>query len=111
MSKKKQYKSEAYAAIHETMDSLHQIDAIDKKTMRNFDESCLEAIPDMEPEAIRALREREQVSQPIFAAYLNVSKNLVSDWERGVKKPGGPALRLLSIVQKQGLDSLNATAR
>ena len=105
-SKKEQYKSEAYAAIHETMDSLHQVNAIDKKTMRDFDKACLETVPDMEPKDIRALRKREHVSQPIFAAYLNVSKNLVSDWERGVKKPGGPALRLLSVVQKQGLDAL-----
>ena len=60
----------------------------------------------MKAEDIRALREREHVSQPVFAAYINVSKNLVSDWERGIKKPGGPALRLLSIVDKQGLDAL-----
>jgi putative transcriptional regulator len=106
MSKRKQYKSEAFAAIHETMDALHQIEAIDKKTMRDFDAACLADLPEMEPEEIRALREREQVSQPIFAAYLNVTRNLVSDWERGVRRPGGAALRLLSIVEKRGLDSL-----
>lgn len=106
MSKRKQYKSEAFAAIHETMDALHQIGAIDKKTMRDFDTACLADLPEMEPEEIRALRERERVSQPVFAAYLNVTRNLVSDWERGVKKPGGPALRLLSIIQKRGIDSL-----
>ena len=32
-----------------------------------------------------------------FALYFNVSKNMVSDWERGIKKPGGPALRLLGL--------------
>ena len=106
MSEKQQYKSDAFAAIHETMESLHQIGAIDKKTMRNFDESCLEIIEDVEPQAIRDLREREHVSQPVFAMYLNVSKNLVSDWERGVKKPGGPALRLINIVKKHGLSAL-----
>jgi len=106
MSKIKQYKSEAFAAIHETMDALHQIGAIDKKTMRDFDTACLADLPEMEPEEIRALRARERVSQPVFAAYLNVTRNLVSDWERGVKKPGGPALRLLSIIQKRGIDSL-----
>ena len=42
-------------------------------------------------------------SVPVFARYLNVSKNLVSDWERGKKRPGGPALRLLSIIQRKGL--------
>ena len=106
MSEKQQYKSDAFAAIHETMESLHQIGAIDKKTMRNFDESCLEIIEDVEPQAIRDLRKREHVSQPVFAMYLNVSKNLVSDWERGVKKPGGPALRLINVVKKHGLSAL-----
>jgi putative transcriptional regulator len=42
----------------------------------------------------------------VFARYLNVSKNLVSDWERGVKKPGGPALRLLTVIQKKGLSAI-----
>jgi putative transcriptional regulator len=106
MSKKKQYRSEAFAAIHETMDALYQVGAINKKTMRDFDAACLETIPEMAPEEIRALRLREHVSQPVFAAYLNVTKNLVSDWERGVKRPGGPALRLLSIVARHGLDAL-----
>ncbi len=49
MSKSKQYKSNAFASIHETMESLHQIGAIDKKTMHNFDESCLEVIEEVEP--------------------------------------------------------------
>ena len=106
MSKAKQCKSETSTAIHETASSLYQIGAIDKKTMRGFDETCLEPIPEMAPETIKELRTREQVSQPVFAIYLNVSKNLVSDWERGVKNPSGPSLRLLSIVQKYGLDAL-----
>ncbi len=106
MSDKKQYKSEAFASIHETMDALHQIGAIDKKTMRNFDTDCLEVISEIDPKDIRALRKREHASQPVFAMYLNVSKNLVSDWERGIKKPGGAALRLISVVQKHGLDAL-----
>ena len=102
----KNYRSEAYAAIHETMESLHEVGAIDKQTMRKFDESCLTPAQPMPPERIRALREREHLSQPIFALYLNVSKNLVSDWERGVKKPGGPALRLLTVVEKNGIQAI-----
>ena len=103
---KKKYRSDAYAAIHETMESLHDVGAISKQTMREFDETCLTPTLPMAPESIRALREREHLSQPIFALYLNVSKNLVSDWERGVKKPGGPALRLLTIVEKHGIDAI-----
>jgi putative transcriptional regulator len=37
----KAYKSEAFAALHESMSDLHQIGAIDSKTMREFDRTCL----------------------------------------------------------------------
>jgi len=97
------YRSDAFAAIHETMEGLHEVGAINKQTMREFDEACLTPIHILSPAEIKALRLREHISQPVFARYLNVSKNLVSDWERGVKKPGGPALRLLAVIQKNGL--------
>ncbi|MBS8270883.1 helix-turn-helix domain-containing protein [Halomonas litopenaei] len=102
----KKYRSDAMAAIHETMEALHEVGAVDKKTMRDFDETCLTSVEPIPPEAIRALREREHLSQPVFARYLNVSKNLVSDWERGVKRPGGPALRLLAVIQKKGIQAI-----
>tara|TARA_B100000965_G_scaffold124338_1_gene102930 strand:- start:442 stop:711 length:270 start_codon:yes stop_codon:yes gene_type:complete len=88
------------------MEALHDIGAIDKKTMRDFDDACLTPVESMSPDDIRALRERERLSQPVFARYLNVSRNLVSDWERGVKKPGGPALRLLTVIRKKGLEAI-----
>lgn len=100
------YKSEALAAIHEMMEGLHNAGAIDKRTLREFDATCLAPATPLEPEAIKAIREAQHVSQPVFARYLNVSKNLVSDWERGKKRPGGPALRLLSIIQRKGLDAV-----
>jgi len=102
----KKYRSEAFAAIHETMEALQEVGAIDKQTMREFDDACLTPIHVLAPQEIRAIREREHISQPVFARYLNVSKNLVSDWERGVKKPGGPALRLLTVIQKKGLEAI-----
>lgn len=102
----KKYRSDAFAAIHETMEALHDIEAIDKQTMREFDDACLTPVHVLAPEEIKAIRARERISQPVFARYLNVSKNLVSDWERGVKKPGGPALRLLTVIQKRGLEAI-----
>lgn len=102
----KTYRSEALAAVHEMMEGLHEAGAIDKLTLRAFDEACLTPASELTPEEIRAIREAEHVSQGVFARYLNVSKNLVSDWERGQKRPGGPALRLLTIVRKHGLAAL-----
>jgi DNA-binding transcriptional regulator YiaG len=54
----------------------------------------------------RALREREDVSQSVFASYLNVTKDSVSKWERGEKKPAGPSLKLLSLVERKGQDGI-----
>lgn len=102
----KKYRSDALASIHETMEALHDVGAIDKQTMRQFDEACLTPVQALAPDEIKAIRAREHMSQPVFARYLNVSKNLVSDWERGVKKPGGPALRLLTVIQKKGLTAI-----
>lgn len=104
--KAKTYKSEAMAAVHEMMEGLRGAGSIDKRTMRDFDEACLAPAPALSPDEIRAIREAAHVSQPVFARYLNVSKNLVSDWERGTKKPGGPALRLLSIIRRSGLEAV-----
>lgn len=102
----KAYRSEIAASVHEMMEGFTTVGVIDKQTMREFDADCLASAEPLPPEEIKAIREREQVSQPVFARYLNVSKNLVSDWERGVKRPGGPALRLLTVVRKNGLRSI-----
>ncbi|MBE0506125.1 MAG: DNA-binding transcriptional regulator [Marinospirillum sp.] len=100
----KEYKSDAMAAIHETMEGLHEIGATSKQTMREFDDQCLEAVHEYTPEEIKQVRSKYHISQPVFARYLNVTKNAVSEWERGKKKPSGAALRLLMLVDKKGLE-------
>ncbi len=102
----KTYKSEAMAAAHEMIEGFHESGAVDKQTMREFDAACLTPASVLTPDEIKAIREKEAVSQPVFARYLNVSKNLVSEWERGTKRPGGPALRLLSVIRKNGLRAI-----
>lgn len=84
---RRQYRSEAMASVHETMEALHEIGAIDKKTMRRFDEACLTAVRVLTGGEIRAIREKERVSQTVFANYLNVTTSLVSQWERGDPNP------------------------
>lgn len=99
----KQYRSDAMGAIHETMEALHRVGAVNKQTMRKFDDACLTPVRPLSPKRIKALRQREHVSQTVFANYLNVMPNLVSKWERGEKRPSAPALKLLSLVEKHGL--------
>ena len=100
------FRSAIAGAVHEMMEGAHEAGVVSRATLRQFDAACLAPVAALKAEDIKALREREQVSQPVFAAYLNVSRNLVSDWERGIKRPGGPALRLLSIIQRKGLDAV-----
>jgi len=106
MKKTRTYKSDALAALHETMSDLYDSGGIDKKTMLEFDESCLTSVQELSAAEIKAIREHEAVSQTVFALYLNVSKESVSQWERGQKKPAGTTLKLLSLVKKKGLASI-----
>jgi putative transcriptional regulator len=106
MTKTKKYKGKIKAVIHETAADLYEVGLIDKQTMRRFDDSCLTPIHQFSAKEIRALREREEVSQSVFAHYMNVTKDSVSKWERGDKRPAGPSLKLLSLVKRKGLESI-----
>lgn len=100
----KKYRSDVMASIHETATDLFAVGGMDRKTMRKFDVLCLTPIQEMTPQRIRELRTREKASQAVFAAYLNVTPSLVSKWERGEKNPQGTSLKLLSLVEKKGLE-------
>jgi putative transcriptional regulator len=91
------------ASIHETAEGLHTAGVMDKRTLREFDELCLTPIQPLAPEEIRALRLREGTSQAVFARYLNGPTGLVSQWERGERRPQGASLKLLSLVAQKGL--------
>lgn len=107
MKTTRKYKSEAMEAIHSSAQALFDVGAIDKTTMRHFDESCVMRVSKIEPMQIKELREKNHVSQPVFARYLNTSKSTVQKWESGAKHPSGMALKLLSVIQKHGLHVLD----
>ena len=74
--------------------------------MRDFD-VCHLALPEqIEPAQIKRLREANNVSQPVFARYLNTSESTVEKWESGAKRPSGMALKLLMVIQRHGLQVL-----
>ena len=98
-------RSDALAAIHETAEGLHRAGLMDRETMREFDALCLTPVEDF-GRGDQGLREREQVSQPVFAHHLNVSKGIVSKWERGENRPDGASLKLLNLVQTKGLKAI-----
>ncbi|MBN6045482.1 DNA-binding transcriptional regulator [Citrobacter sp. ku-bf4] len=106
MSIKNNFKSPAFEAIHSAASGLYNVEAIPQETMRNFDKACLGEVNELLPLEIKALREKFNVSQPVFAHYLNTSVSTVQKWESGAKRPSGMSLKLLSIVQKHGLKVL-----
>jgi len=101
------FKSDAFEAIHGSAAALLRVGAIDKATMRDFDGACFTAPAALTPQQIKQLRESQHVSQPVFARTLNTSESTVEKWETGAKRPSGMALKLLSIVQKHGLQVLS----
>lgn len=106
MATKRKFRSDAFEAIHSAVEGMYEAGTIDKETMRTFDETCLSVPVELAPDEIKALREGNHVSQPVFARYLNTSESTVQKWETGAKRPSGPALKLLDIVRKHGLQML-----
>jgi putative transcriptional regulator len=106
MPTKTRYKSDISAAIHSSAAMLQKVGALDKATMRDFDARHLAVPPAIEPAQIKQLRESNNVSQPVFARYLNTSESTIEKWETGAKRPSGMALKLLTVIQKHGLQVL-----
>ncbi len=77
-----------------------------KTTRRGFDVMALTTVPEVDGADILALREREGISQAVLALHLNVRTKLVSDWERGVKHPSGPSLKLLALIRSKGIAAI-----
>ena len=57
-------------------------------------------------EDIRRLREKAHMSQAVFARYLNLTVGYVSQLERGAKRPTGPALVLLNLIRRKGIEAI-----
>ena len=94
--------------IHESAKGLRKAGVMSDVTLREFDALCLPPVKAYTPAQIRRIREKTRVSQAVFAAYLNTNPSTVQKWEReqGGKKPSGPSLKLLNLVDKKGLEVL-----
>ncbi|WP_415065771.1 helix-turn-helix domain-containing protein [Neisseria animalis] len=88
------------------MEDAHKVGLLSDSKMKEMDRLCLTKITPLTPADIKAIRERELLTQAAFAIHLNISKNQVSDWERGVKKPSGTALKLLTLVKNKGIEAI-----
>ena len=100
-------KSRLLDEMRETARALERIGALDKQTMREFDVLTLPPIHELTAKQIRAIRTRSRVSQAVFAAMLNTSVSTVQKWEIGEKRPSGPSLKLLNVIQRKGIDAIS----
>jgi len=98
-------------ALLETAEGLHRIGLMDdsayeKITLRHLGPKSLSIAQPISGEEIRTLREKANLSQAAFARFLNLTTGYVSQLERGVKKPSGPALMLLNVIRRKGFEAI-----
>ena len=99
-------KSRILEELHETARGLHGAGLISKRRMGEFDALCHLDVHEMPPQQIKSLREKSHLSQAVFAAILNTSLSTVQKWEVGDKKPSGPSLKLLNLIERKGLEAV-----
>ncbi len=99
-------KSRIIEEMHETALGLHGAGLINKRRMREFDALCHLNVEELSPQKIKSLREQARVSQAVFAAVLNTSLSTIQKWEIGDKKPSGPSLKLLNLIERKGLEAV-----
>ncbi len=55
------------------------------------------------------MREQARLSQAVFARYVKLTIGYVSQRERGTKRPTGPALVLLNVIRRKGIEAILST--
>jgi len=92
--------------MSDTASGLVRAGVVDKQTMKEFDALALAPVPELSPKQIRSIRAQSRMSQAVFAAVLNTSVSTVQKWEIGEKRPSGPSLKLLDVIQRKGIDAV-----
>jgi putative transcriptional regulator len=109
MTKKKT--SPLTEALLETAEGMYRCGLMDKAkyekiTLRLLGPNAPSTAEPISAEEIRSLREKANLSQAVFARYLNLTTGYVSQLERGVKQPKGPALALLNVIRRKGFETI-----
>lgn len=99
------------AALLETAEDLHGVglvsdDTYRKITVRHLGPDAPPTAAPISPEEIRTVREEAHLSQAALAKYLNLTTGYVSQLERGTKQAKGPALALLNVIRRKGIEAL-----
>ena len=92
--------------VIETAQDLNNAGIMNDITLREFEAFKLTPVKKYTANDIKHIRQQNKVSQSVFAAYLNTSLSTIQQWEQNKKHPRGIALKLLSLIEKQGLEIL-----
>ena len=111
MATKPKQPSRLTKALLETADDMRRAGVVDeithaKITLRHLGDKAHVATEPISGEDIRKLREEAHMSQAVFARYLNLTVGYVSQLERGAKRPTGPALVLLNVIRRKGIEAI-----
>ena len=74
--------------------------------MRHLGQKNMPGVSPITAKQIRAMRERSNMSQAVFARHLNLTVGYISQLERGAKRPTGAALALLNVIRRKGIEAI-----
>ncbi|MFI4995783.1 MAG: helix-turn-helix domain-containing protein [Hyphomicrobiales bacterium] len=88
------------------LDAAGHAKIVSKITKRELGRTEATTVAPVTADDVKAIRERANMSQAVLAHYLNVTVGYVSQLERGVKRPTGPALALLNVIRRKGIEAI-----
>jgi putative transcriptional regulator len=111
MATKRKRASRLTKALLEMADDMRCAGIVDdethaKITLRHLGDKANVVVEPISGEDIRKLREAAHMSQAVFARYINLTVGYVSQLERGAKRPSGPALVLLNVIRRKGIEAI-----
>lgn len=89
--------------VLETIEDLYKSGGVDEITLKEVRALGLPVVKPYSPHSIARLRRKFKLSQAALARFINTSVYTIQKWEQGTKKPSGPALKLLHIIEEKGL--------
>ncbi|OGT47013.1 MAG: hypothetical protein A3E82_01970 [Gammaproteobacteria bacterium RIFCSPHIGHO2_12_FULL_38_11] len=95
----------AKEAISEMATILHKMGKIDESMLKAY-ALYFPEVKELKASEIKKIREKVNVSQPVFAKLLNTSPETIKKWEHGDRHPTGATLKLLNLVAAHGLEAL-----
>ena len=92
--------------VLETIEGLYRTGTVTELTLKEVKILGLSEVKPYAPKSIARLRRKLKLSQAALARFINTSVRTVQKWEQGAKRPSGPALKLLHIIDEKGLSGV-----